>query len=581
MTRQRRGRATRITLPCVLAGLAVAGAETRRATTEMEPLLSLVERNQGIRLGSAVDGDRTSRTLPHFQLLRERGGGAATLNSLERHPDGTVYLSYTAPVSPAWYDVRRADDAEDTRSDPIATGHGARAFVELQADNLDDARWLAAGRAFPPGLGPAPRWLVIPLPPVDPCAAHRGDLAQLARRLAGAGCRPIPVAGWSAFFAAASQAQVNGLVPHATTPLSGSGDYCSRQVVSTLDPILRVLNPNSGPPGWTTVLAKNWPVDGRERNNGERKYYADLPLRWPGNHYVTAEELVRLAQTDSARLRKILEWSRRPSHGDVMDRPIPWIASAVEGVVTNSFLSGADYAGDHAEAPDGYWLGDPPPNGSEQCGVFNAQHALCDDWIVLVRPDPEYRFLLAQDREREPGTDKGLGNFGAELQGSLEAEIEQWLIPAGYRPEPGDRTHLTGRWVVDCGHDDWHAELHPIESFVTSHSRLNAGALGKLEVAATVVVTGDWPGGELRLDLWPPARPSPDAVLRWRPERHGVAQGLTVEERAEPADNPNHLHLTVASLEPAAPLVTGNWNEVHPQQTRRLAAKYFLWWSVR
>src|SRR5207237_7683438 len=75
LTRQRCGRATRITLPCVLAGLAVAGAETRRATTEMEPLLSLVERNQGIRLGSAVDGDRTSRTLPHFQLLRERGGG--------------------------------------------------------------------------------------------------------------------------------------------------------------------------------------------------------------------------------------------------------------------------------------------------------------------------------------------------------------------------------------------------------------------------------------------------------------------------------------------------------------------------
>ena len=580
MTRHRRGGAgTRIALPFVLAGLATLGAAPRRVTTELEPLLDLLERNQGIRLGSAVGGDQSTPSLPHFQLLRERG--AATPNSVERHGDGTVYLSYTPPSTPAWYDVRYADDAEDTRTAAIPAGHGVRPFIELQTDNLDDARWLAPARASPPGRGPAPRWLVIPLPPVDPCAAHRGDLAQLARRLAGAGCRPIPVAGWSAFFAAASQAQVNGLVPHATTPLSGSGDYCSRQVVSTLDPILRVLNPNSGPPGWTTVLAKNWPVDGRERNNGERKYYADLPLRWPGNHYVTAEELVRLAQTDSARLRKILEWSRRPSHGDVMDRPIPWIASAVEGVVTNSFLSGADYAGDHAEAPDGYWLGDPPPNGSEQCGVFNAQHALCDDWIVLVRPDPEYRFLLAQDREREPGTDKGLGNFGAELQGSLEAEIEQWLIPAGYRPEPGDRTHLTGRWVVDCGHDDWHAELHPIESFVTSHSRLNAGALGKLEVAATVVVTGDWPGGELRLDLWPPARPSPDAVLRWRPERHGVAQGLTVEERAEPADNPNHLHLTVASLEPAAPLVTGNWNEVHPHQTRRLAAKYFLWWSVR
>src|SRR5207244_1766301 len=94
LTRQRRGRATRITLPCVLAGLAVAGAETRRATTEMEPLLSLVERNQGIRLGSAVDGDRTSRTLPHFQLLRERGGGGAALDSQERHPGGEGHVGY-------------------------------------------------------------------------------------------------------------------------------------------------------------------------------------------------------------------------------------------------------------------------------------------------------------------------------------------------------------------------------------------------------------------------------------------------------------------------------------------------------
>ena len=161
--------------------------------------------------------------------------------------------------------MRYADDAEDTRTAAIPAGHGVRPFLELQTDNLDAARWLAPAHAFPPGRGPAPRWLVIPLPSVDPCAADQRELARLARRLAGAPCRPVRVATWPAFFAAAPRAQVNGLVPHATTPLSRSGDYCSRGVVSTLDPILRVLNPNSGPPEWTTVLARNWPVDGRER----------------------------------------------------------------------------------------------------------------------------------------------------------------------------------------------------------------------------------------------------------------------------------------------------------------------------
>src|SRR5207247_6469126 len=177
LTRHRRGGAgTRIALPFVLAGLATLGAAPRRVTTELEPLLDLLERNQGIRLGSAVGGDQSTPSLPHFQLLRERG--AATPNSVERHGDGTVYLSYTPPSTPAWYDVRYADDAEDTRTAAIPARHGVRSFIDLQTDNLDEARWLAPARASPPGRGPVPRWLVIPLPPVNPSPAALRDLAR-------------------------------------------------------------------------------------------------------------------------------------------------------------------------------------------------------------------------------------------------------------------------------------------------------------------------------------------------------------------------------------------------------------------
>ena len=487
-------------------------------------IVQLLQANQGIVLGAPAGSAESTSSLRYLQRFQS---SEAMVNSVERHADGTAYASYAPPLGPDWYDVARADDAEDTRERLIPAGRGRRRFSDVRAANVNDARWLPPDRAFPRGRGPAPRWVTIHLP----------------------------------------------LTPRATLPLARSGDYCSRDIVSVLDPLLGLFDPDAGPPEWTTILPRNWSLAGREMNNGQRKYHPDLPLVWPGNHRVTWDEVVRLAQTDTARLRTVLKWRGRPSHGDVRDRPIPWISSAVAGVVTNSFLSGADYAGDHAEPPQGYWLGVTPPPDSEPCGVFNAEHSLCDDWIVYVRPDPDYRFMLAQDNEREAGTDKGLGNFTVELRGSLETEIEQWLLPVGYRPEPGDRIFMTGRWVVDCGHDDWHAELHPIEAIVSAHLQQSA-------VVASVVVTGDWPGGKLELDVWPPARSRAAATLHWRHNGRTIAERLSVDEQAQPADSPNHLHLTITSNEPWQPLVTEDWNEVEPHATRRLAGKYRLWWST-
>src|SRR5437763_14609158 len=86
-----------------------------------------------------------------------------------------------------------------------------------------------------------------------------------------------------------------------------------------------------------------------------RRADPDRPLDAPGNHAVSWDELVHLTQTDLARAFRILRWSGHPSREDIKDRPIPWIESAANGVVPNSFLSGADYAGDHYEPPPGYW----------------------------------------------------------------------------------------------------------------------------------------------------------------------------------------------------------------------------------
>src|SRR5206468_8567768 len=98
-----------------------------------------------------------------------------------------------------------------------------------------------------------------------------------------------------------------------------------------------------------------------------------------------------------------------------------------------------------------------------------------------------------------------------------------------YRPEPGDRIQMWGRWSIECGHADWHAELHPIEAYVTSHSeeKLDA-ALGR-KVVASVVVTGDWAGGRLELDAWPPPRPNASARLLWRRLDGGREAQLTLQ----------------------------------------------------
>lgn len=148
---------------------------------------------------------------------------------------------------------------------------------------------------------------------------------------------------------------------------------------------------------------------------------------------------------------------------------------------------------------------------------------------------------------------------------------------------------MMGRWVADCGHEDFHGELHPIEAFVTSHAepaRLlrtdpSSGpeSIHNVLTVSSAIVTADWPGGTIEFDVWPTARPSAKARLSWsRDQDTTIFQGLTVVETLQPTDNPNHLHVVVTA--PYSPLSTGGWNDVlNPNLTRRLVAKYRLWWK--
>jgi hypothetical protein len=39
-----------------------------------------------------------------------------------------------------------------------------------------------------------------------------------------------------------------------------------------------------------------------------------------------------------------------------------------------------------------------------------------------------------------------------------------------YVPQNGDRIVVMGRWIIDCGHDDFHAELHPLTFMAFGHA---------------------------------------------------------------------------------------------------------------
>jgi hypothetical protein len=65
----------------------------------------------------------------------------------------------------------------------------------------------------------------------------------------------------------------------------------------------------------------------------------------------------------------------------------------------------------------------------------------------------------------------GTGEAEGGAAGTLHWEIERGLVPHqgpggddfldGFMPVDGDRIATYGRWIVDCGHNDFHTEIHP------------------------------------------------------------------------------------------------------------------------
>lgn len=91
------------------------------------------------------------------------------------------------------------------------------------------------------------------------------------------------------------------------------------------------------------------------------------------------------------------------------------------------------------------------------------------DWNYLVLPDEQYRHLLGPrndnkdktDAERNIASQQAAGSKLDVSRGLLAVENDRGLCPPEFRVSLFNRVAVFGRWIVDCGHDDYLTEIHP------------------------------------------------------------------------------------------------------------------------
>lgn len=354
------------------------------------------------------------------------------------------------------------------------------------------------------------------------------------------------------------------------------------------------------------------------------------PSAWtPGN--LTDFPLAETVAAELAQSGAICQWEIKgldPSDGCAHFRDPEWRIvtdknfRTAEGTVSNSFLSGDDWSGDHNGMPDGHYVGvhtdvmthdDAVQNCPDLSHVDNGQH--CADWELNLVTDANFRHLLARDEsalnDRDGGDcqskhadDYRHGNQAKDLGGALGVEGEQWYYPVGFRPEPGDRAVARGLWVVDCGHPDWHAELHPASLLASSYlqnsdfapmlgttwnrplrltSNWRALTGGVPAVVTKIVASPVFAEGSLEVDVWPPARPNACArlvIAREDEKPNPLWSGVQFTENLLPADgNPNHLHLTITRT-PFNLDLGGDGDVQNPDEHLNFFTAYMAWWAA-
>lgn len=190
--------------------------------------------------------------------------------------------------------------------------------------------------------------------------------------------------------------------------------------------------------------------------------------------------------------------------------------------------------------------------------------------------------------------------FGKKNVQNIKTEYEVAYAAAAHNflgvPQRGDLVHTTGRWIIDCGHDTYKSELHPIFSFATmktvvSETNSFTGLEevlfgGKHATRVAIWINGWYPGGDgnaIEFDVFPPPRPSPNSVLRvvkpldFAAGGYRAAEDVTLQFSLVPQEAPSHVHLKFTS--PRRENVVTGAGEMLFAPGRQYWGKWYLYWD--
>jgi hypothetical protein len=143
------------------------------------------------------------------------------------------------------------------------------------------------------------------------------------------------------------------------------------------------------------------------------------------------------------------------------------------------------------------WPPPPPPGLAPYIESVLNESVCSSDWDVNARGLPGYAGLQSEGRRAQ----------------HIEWErhfSQAFLLP--FQPHPGDLVFVSGRYIVDCGHDtpNWKTEIHPpsVVAFMRTETYN-----GRLSTRAQIWVNGFYSGDPVEFDIIPPPRPSPTATL--------------------------------------------------------------------
>jgi hypothetical protein len=121
------------------------------------------------------------------------------------------------------------------------------------------------------------------------------------------------------------------------------------------------------------------------------------------------------------------------------------------------------------------------------------------DWNLHVRPFPQSWNLLGGSALAHEG---------------MEVEIEEYyanyfFLSLGF-PNAGDMVRADGRWIVDCGHDDFNTEIHPPSLWVVTHTDSFDGVP---VTRSQIQLNGFYNGDPATVEVVPPPRPTASSSL--------------------------------------------------------------------